>query len=76
MDYPVRNGMNYDPVEDTEEYKKVIKKVEKELERQMKDWPQGLGQCHIYWNLKKRLLAEYGVNWRSPSECNTHIIFD
>jgi hypothetical protein len=76
MQYPQRNGRKYDPVEDTEVYKKVIEKIEKELDERMKDKPQGMGSCHIYWELKKELLADAGIEWKSPKECNPYIMFD
>lgn len=48
MEYKLRNGLCYDPVEDTQEYKKVIEKVEKEIEERMKGFSRGFGRCHIY----------------------------
>lgn len=76
MEYPRRNGLCYDPVEDTEDYKRVIQDIEKELDTLMADRPGGLGSCHTYWHLKKKLLARAGIDWKSPSECNPHVLFD
>ncbi len=75
MQYPKRHGICYDPVEDTEAYKEAMKKIERELDEHM-EGRDGMGSCHIYWSLKKKLLAELGIEWRSPKECNPHIMFD
>lgn len=74
--YPKRNGLYYDPVEDTEEYRRVIEDVEKEISEKLKDIPIGMGFCHIYWITKKELLAERGIEWETPSECNPDVLFD
>jgi hypothetical protein len=60
MQYPKRNGLNYDPVEDTEAYKEAIKDIEKKLKIIMEDFPNGMGSCHIYWAQKKKLLVKAG----------------
>lgn len=75
MEYPKRNGICYDPVEDTEAYKKAIKQIEEELDECMKG-VNGMGNCHIYWSRKKELLAKVRVEWRSARECNPFIMFD
>lgn len=75
MEYPRRNGLCYDPVEDTEAYKEAMKQIGEELEERMKG-REGMGNCHIYWNLKKKLLAEVGIEWKSPRECNPFVKFD
>ncbi|MFT5873760.1 MAG: hypothetical protein ACI8WT_002711, partial [Clostridium sp.] len=49
MEYPMRNGICYDPVEDTEAYKKAMEQIEKELDGCMKG-VNGMGKCHIYWS--------------------------
>ena len=69
--------LKHDPIEDTAEYKAVIKDVEKELDKLLKDKPKGMGFCHIYWYEKKRILKEkYGINWKSPALMNPRVIFD
>lgn len=75
-DLPKRHGLYYDPVEDTPDYKKVIKLIEEEIDNIMKDEFQGMGSCHRYWALKKKLLAERGIEWKNPAECNPYIHFD
>lgn len=69
--------MYKDPIEETEEYKKIESELEKELDERFKDTPRGLGFCHVYWHAKKKLLKEkYNIDWKSPSELNPFIIFD
>ncbi len=46
----------------------VMEKVEAELEEKFKDYPKGLGFCHIYWNYKKNMLADLGYYWESPED--------
>ena len=66
-----------DPIESTAEYKAVIKDVEKELDRLLKDKPKGMGFCHIYWYEKKKILKEkYGIEWKSPAVMNPGVMFD
>jgi hypothetical protein len=72
---PQRGGFEYDPVEDTPEYKAVIKEVAALTEREL-NGRRGLGTCHYYWSIKKRLLAERGITWRSPAEMNPGVLFD
>ena len=69
--------LKYDPIEDSAEYKAVIKDVEKELDKLLKNKPKGMGFCHIYWYEKRRILKEkYGIEWKSPSLMNPRVLFD
>ena len=69
--------LKYDPIEDSAEYKAVIKDVEKELDKLLKNKPKGMGFCHIYWYEKRRILKEkYGIDWKSPSLMNPRVLFD
>lgn len=68
--------LKYDPVEDTEAYLAVIDEVERRLYEELKDEPRGMGFCFIYWPAKEALLAEYGIEWHSPSLMNPGVIFD
>ena len=72
-----KNGfLYYDDVELTEEYKKIEKKVEAEVERRLSDVPKGMGYCHAFWACKREVLSEYGIEWRSPSAMNPGVMFD
>ena len=66
-----------DPVEDTEEYKKIEPELQRELDEIFKNKPRMLGFCHVYWGTKKRILKEkYGIDWKSPQELNPGVIYD
>ncbi|MBR4627916.1 MAG: ATP-binding protein [Ruminococcus sp.] len=68
----------YDPVEDTDRYRKVVEEVDiaaqSELESNShaaKDSPDGVyfSWCYAFWDIKKRLLHDrYGIDWRTPAE--------
>ena len=69
--------LKHDPIEDTAQFKAIIKDVEKELDELLKDKPRAMGFCHIYWYEKKRILKEkYGIDWKSPALMNPHVMFD
>ena len=69
--------MTHDPVEDTEEYKRIAPTVEALIKEELGEQRRMLGYCHIYWAAKKRILKEkFGIDWKSPSELNPYIIFD
>ena len=66
-----------DPVEQTQEYKKIEKELEALINERLKNAHRGLGFCHIYWSAKKSILKEkYNIDWRSPAELNPAILFD
>lgn len=68
-----------DPVEETEEFKAVIDKVEDELDEMLKDDPLNgcRGFCHTYWSAKKKLLKnKYGIEWKTPQQMNPRVRFD
>lgn len=66
-----------DPVEMSNKYIKVIDIVEEKLENELNTVPSLIrGMCYVKWDIKKKLLKEYGIDWKSPKELNPHIIFD
>lgn len=66
-----------DPVEQTPKYQKIADELEALIDEELKDCPRGLGFCHIYWSVKKRILKEkYNIDWRSPAELHPFIRFD
>ena len=68
--------MKHDPIEDTEEYKKISDEVDKKIKEKIGDEVY-MGYCHLYWATKKEILKnDYNIDWKSPSELNPHIIFD
>lgn len=76
--YPERGGDDDDEFFDLEDNdasevnknipKEVLAEVEKELEEKFKDYPKGIGFCHIYWNYKKQALEQRGYTWLSPQD--------
>jgi hypothetical protein len=37
----------------------------------------GMGRCHDVWGHMHRILkTDHGIVWYSPSQMNTHILFD
>ena len=66
----------YDPVEDSEAYLSVIDDVERRLYEELKGEPRHMGFCFHYWSAKRDLLAEYGIEWRSPGMMNPRVMFD
>lgn len=63
-----------DPVEKTKEYKEAMKEVQPILD---KEFPTiYMGVCHAIWQRKTELLKHRGVEWKSPSIMNPHIMFD
>ena len=70
----VRRSLRHDPVEMTERYLSVIDEVEELIEA--KRTVYGMGSCHEVWQIKRSLLAERGVAWRSPAVLNPRVMFD
>lgn len=66
----------FDPVERTEEYENALQEVEAECDAALADHPRGMGFCFAYWSEKSRILAEHGIEWRSPAVMNPHVLFD
>lgn len=65
-----------DPIEMTDEYLNIIDEVEPKINEEYDKLPNlGFGMIHFYWEIKKRILEEYGIKWRSPKELN-NVIFD
>lgn len=66
----------YDPIEDTEKFKKIADEVDKKVVEII--GPNlGDGYCHVFWTTKKQILKEeYGIDWKSPAEMNMNITFD
>lgn len=69
-------SLQYDPVEDSEAYLSVIDDVERRLYEELKGEPRHMGFCFHYWSAKRDLLAEYGIEWRSPGMMNPRVMFD
>lgn len=74
---PSRGMFYYDPVEDTLQYKKICKQVDKKMDKKTKSVRGKFGSCHQIWNTRKRILKEeYGMDWHTPQEMNPSCHFD
>ena len=71
-----KKHLKFDPVERSPKWEEVIYRVEKECDEILKDEPRGMGFCFRYWSVKGKVLAKYGIDWRSPSEMNPKVLFD
>ena len=65
-----------DPVERTPQWEENYYEVEKECDRRLGDTPRGMGFCFSYWSTLRQVLAERGINWKSPSQLNPGVMFD
>ena len=65
-----------DPVELTEVYKRAMEAIQPVLDQAFPADEVAMGTCHRYWARKKALLAERGIEWKSPAEMNPDIRFD
>ena len=73
---PYTGTLKEDPVVYSQEYEDVIDQVSEEIERRMEGKPRGMGSCYEYWSIKSELLAERGIEWKSPSAMNPGVMFD
>ena len=67
-----------DPIENDPEIRIYIETAYTEAIQELGANISGqMGECHIIWNLQKRILKEkFGVDWKTPAEMNEDIIFD
>ncbi len=67
------DAKEYDP-----KFQKQIKKVEDEVEAEMKKAGSygKFGSVHGFWRLKKEKLKARGIEWRSPAELNPDTNYD
>ncbi len=35
-----------------------------------------MGLCFMYWSAMEKILAKYGINWKSPTVMNPGVLFD
>ena len=65
-----------DPIERTPPWEENYYEVEKECDRRLGDTPRGMGFCFGYWSTLREVLAERGINWKSPALLNPGVMFD
>lgn len=71
-----RRHLKFDPVERSEEYERVIPEVEREIAKELRGIPRGMGFCFAYWSAKKAGLAKRAIEWNSPAYMNPGVMFD
>ena len=69
-----RSRLKHDPIEMSDEYLAVIDEVDEIVEKSFEF--KGLGSCHGEWALRRKLLLERGIKWRSPAVMNPMVRFD
>jgi hypothetical protein len=68
-------GALHDPIEDALEIKPILRVVERRAEKESPI--VGMGRCHDVWGRMRQILkTDLGIVWYSPSQMNTHILFD
>lgn len=66
----------YDPIEDTEEYKKIEEEVHQKILVHL-GGKLSRGNAYLYPLLKKEILKnDYNIEWKSPQELNPNIKFN
>jgi hypothetical protein len=65
-----------DPIERTPLWEELYCEVQRECDRRLGDTPRGMGFCHAYWYTLSAVLAERGIQWRSPAVMNPRVMFD
>ena len=68
--------LKFDPVERTPQWEALYYEAEQECDRRLGDIPRGMGFCFAHWSTFRQVLAEHGIEWRSPSVMNPHVMFD
>ena len=66
----------HDPVEDQEPTALIIKQAGERAEAEV-DRKIQMGRCHVVWKKMKEILqTEHGIEWYSPAEMNSEVLFD
>lgn len=68
--------LKFDPIERTAQWEAIYYEAEQECDRRLGDTPRGMGFCFSHWSTFRQVLAERGIEWRSPSVMNPHVMFD
>ena len=65
-----------DPVEFSRQFEEIIDDVDRKLYNMYRNTPRCMGFCFEIWSSRKALLAQQGIEWRTPSEMNPGVMFD
>lgn len=68
--------LNFDSIRRTPLWEENICRWEEECDKRMGDTPRGMGFCFGYWHTFAAVLAEEGVEWKSPHQMNPGVLFD
>ena len=68
--------LDFDPIERTPQWEESYYGVEEECDRRLGDIPRGMGFCFAYWSTRKDILAERGIEWKTPQRMNPGVMFD
>ena len=60
--------INKDPIEKTENYKLAMEKIDPILDKEFPINEVRYGTCYRFWQRKKELLKEQGIDWKTPKE--------
>jgi hypothetical protein len=77
IDQEFIDSFQVDPIDNDPAYALILEEVEELAKDELRDLLGGLGFCHAFWDVKKRILKErYFIDWSTPAELNPNIIFD
>ena len=68
--------LKFDPIQRTPMWEENYCRWEQECDKRLGDTPRGMGFCFEYWSTFAAVLAEEGVEWKSPSQMNPRVMFD
>lgn len=68
--------LKFDPIERTSLWEDNIYQAELEVDKILEGVPRGMGFCHAFWPVLKRVLAQRGIPWKTPTELNPRVLFD
>ena len=71
--------LKHDNIEDKEEYKEILKKVEEEVKKilEKNNIKKECGYIHIYDKYKKDILKKkYNIDWKTTQEMNPEVYID
>ena len=66
----------FDPIERTLEWEVNIYDAEEETYKRLGDTPRCMGFCFEYWANLRDVMAEKGIEWKSPHIMNPRVMFD
>ena len=68
--------LKFDPIQRTPMWEENYCRWEQECDKRLGDTPRCMGFCYEYWSTFAAVLAEEGVEWKSPSQMNPRVMFD